>query len=67
MAATDDPQPSLARIQHLVALEGALKDAGRRAELDPDPVKQEEAKALFRRASLVREERLALLDECGLL
>jgi hypothetical protein len=55
------------RFQHLVDLEAQLRADGQHAELDPDPAKQEEAKALFRRASLVREERLALLDECGLL
>lgn len=46
-------------------LEEQLLEAGRHLELDPD--RQEEAKALFRRASIVRAERLELLTRCGLI
>ncbi len=53
------------RIRRLVDREADLRCRGRELELEPS--QNQEAAELFRLASDVRSERLALLRACGLL
>ncbi|HYI67097.1 MAG TPA: hypothetical protein VEW95_09255 [Candidatus Limnocylindrales bacterium] len=50
----------------LIEREASLRDAARSEELIPGPDHQQEAARLFRRASAVRRQRMALLERCGL-
>lgn len=52
------------RLRRLIDREVDLRRRGRELELDPG--QQQEAAELFRLATTVREERLELLRECGL-
>ena len=55
----------VSRMLWLVAREGELRERARTLELDPG--RYEEAVRLFRSASRLRDERLGLARECGLL
>jgi hypothetical protein len=62
--------PAMARdVEQLIALrdeEQALRQQARFVELIPTPAARAAAQRLFMEASLVRAERMELLDRCGL-